>query len=121
MALFRVTTERGADVIDPADALRRLDSDVPPVVLDLRTEAEYRHSHILGAHRISGDDLGRTLAALPADREYMTVCRSGARGGVAAWQLRAAGFTVSNLCGGLLAWQRAGFPLEYEDEMIKDG
>ena len=57
----------------------------------------------------------RDLPTLPADREYMMVCRSGARSGVAAWQLRAAGYSVSSLCGGLLAWQRAGCPVENHD------
>jgi rhodanese-related sulfurtransferase len=45
----------------------------------------------------------------------MMVCRSGARSGVAAWQLRAAGYSVSSLCGGLLAWQRFGGPIEHHD------
>jgi rhodanese-related sulfurtransferase len=115
MQLFKVTTEHGADVIDPMDALQRLASPVPPVILDLRTENEFRAGHIPGARRIPADDLCSEIASLPVDREYMMVCRSGARSGVAAWQLRAAGYSVSSLCGGLLAWQRAGCPMEHHD------
>jgi rhodanese-related sulfurtransferase len=115
MQLFKVTTEHGADVIDPMDALKRLTSPVPPVILDVRTENEFRTAHIPGARWIAADDLSGQLADLPADCEYMMVCRSGARSGVAAWQLRAAGFNVSSLCGGLLAWQRAGYPMDRND------
>jgi rhodanese-related sulfurtransferase len=116
MQLFKVTTEHGADVIDPMDALQRMNSATPPIMLDVRSEREFHAAHIPGAVWIAADDLASHLADLPADREYVTVCRSGARSGVAAWQLRAAGFNVSNLCGGLLAWQRAGCPVLSEEQ-----
>lgn len=116
MQLFKLTTQHGADMIDPLEALQRLVSAVPPVILDLRTENEFRAGHIPGARWLAADDLGDEIASLPADREYMTVCRSGARSGVAAWHLRAAGYSVSSLCGGLLAWQRAGCPIEHDNE-----
>lgn len=115
MQLFKVTTETGATCIDPMDALSRLNSPVPPVILDLRDENEFHRSHIPGALWVGADDLNGTMDGLPRDRDYVTVCRSGARSGVAAWQMRAAGYKVVNMCGGLLAWQRAGLDVENDN------
>lgn len=112
MHLMKVTTETSAACIDPMDALKRLASPVPPIILDLRDENEFRRAHIAGAVRVESDHLNDAMVDLPRDREYVTVCRSGARSGVAAWQMRAAGYHVVNMCGGLLAWQRAGLDVE---------
>lgn len=109
MQLYRVTTESSAKCINAMDALDRLNSSVPPVILDVRDENEFRRAHIDGALWVPADDLTCVIDDLPRNLEYVTVCRSGARSGVAAWQMRAAGFSVVNLCGGLLAWQRAGY------------
>jgi rhodanese-related sulfurtransferase len=50
---------------------------------------------------------------LPRDRELIMVCRSGNRSGTAAAQLRRAGFApVRNMAGGMIAWARAGLPVE---------
>ena len=112
MHLYRVTTESSAACINPMDALDRLKGTMPPVIIDVRDENEFRRFHIPGALWMSADDLHGLIEDLPRDREYVTVCRSGARSGVTAWQMRAAGFNVVNLCGGLLAWQRAGYEVE---------
>lgn len=115
MHLMRVTTEHGATCIDAMDALQRLNSPVPPVILDLRPENEFHQAHIPGAQWLPVDNLTCALDELSHDRDYVTVCRSGASSGVAAWHMRAAGYNVMNLCGGLLAWQRAGLSVEQDN------
>lgn len=50
-------------------------------------------------------------AALPV----ITVCRSGGRSAKAAAALVAAGFTVSNLTGGMLQWETVGLPIVQRD------
>ena len=47
-----------------------------------------------------------------AGERLVIVCRSGARSGLAADALRASGFEAYNVDGGILAWERAGLPVE---------
>jgi adenylyltransferase/sulfurtransferase len=44
------------------------------------------------------------MPALDPRREIVVYCRSGARSARAARDLRAAGFRVSSLAGGILRW-----------------
>jgi rhodanese-related sulfurtransferase len=51
-------------------------------------------------------------AAWPRADRLLMVCRSGARSGRAAAALLGMGFTdVTNLTGGMLAWDAAGLPV----------
>ncbi|MBK7219522.1 MAG: rhodanese-like domain-containing protein [Candidatus Promineofilum sp.] len=56
-------------------------------------------------------EFGRRLGELPRDRPILTICRSGHRSPLAARQLRQAGYDVTDVDGGTMAWERAGLPL----------
>lgn len=101
----------GAASIDAAQAQAQLNSANPPFILDVRSKGEFQEAHIAGAKLIPLDDLQRRMDELPKDREILVVCRSGARSGMAAGQLVNAGFKVSNLSGGLIAWSQRGLTL----------
>jgi rhodanese-related sulfurtransferase len=61
------------------------------------------------------DALQRRLPKLVGyvEHEIVVVCRAGARSATAAVILREAGFArVRNLAGGMLAWARAGLPVQ---------
>jgi rhodanese-related sulfurtransferase len=84
----------------------------PPFLLDVRQPEEYREGHIAGAKLMPLGELGRRMKELPKNREIICVCHSGNRSSSAARQLKKAGYSVSNLRGGMIAWQRAGMPVK---------
>lgn len=81
-------------------------------VIDVR-ETEELHgelSHIPGVHHVPLADLPRRSEEFPTDRPLLLVCRSGARSASACAWLRQRGFPApSNLSGGMIAWNDAGF------------
>lgn len=84
----------------------------PPVLLDVRTRAEYDVSHLPGAIRV---EPGAAPASVnvPKDRPIVTYCSVGYRSAALAEQLRAAGFQdVVNLEGSIFRWANEGRPLE---------
>jgi rhodanese-related sulfurtransferase len=79
------------------------------IVLDVRTEGEYRAGHIPGAKHLPLDRLAPGLPLLEPMKgsDVVCVCASGKRSALAAMRLRRAGFpTVFNLWGGMLLWGR---------------
>jgi len=52
------------------------------------------------------------MKELPKDREIICVCHSGNRSQAATRQLSTAGYQVTNLNGGMIAWVRAGLPIK---------
>jgi hydroxyacylglutathione hydrolase len=86
------------------------------VVLDVRTDDEYRQGHIEGAiHVMAGhlpDRLDDGRGELPRpDASVAVTCATGYRSTVAASILLRHGYRrVSNLSGGMTAWEAAGLP-----------
>jgi len=81
------------------------------VLLDVRTAQEFAEGHLEGARNIDvqAPDFVQQLQALDNSATYLVYCRTGVRSGVAADQLRAAGFAdVTGLAGGIVAWQAEG-------------
>ncbi|WP_329310066.1 MBL fold metallo-hydrolase [Streptomyces sp. NBC_01262] len=89
-----------------ADQLRQeLNSDQPPLVLDVRGTAERQEGLIDGSLHIPLAELPRRLDEVPADRPLVVHCAGGHRSSIAASVLRHAGRTdVSDLLGGYGAW-----------------
>jgi rhodanese-related sulfurtransferase len=97
--------------IAPRDAHARLGEFR---IVDVRAEHEHRGplGHIAGAELVP---LGAIPAAVPrlrSDRPLLVVCRSGNRSGRACARLAEAGIRAVNLSGGMIAWNRAGLPVE---------
>ena len=91
---------------------RIADPDV--VLLDVRTESEFKNGHIQNALNIDIKQSGfveKAKAVLPADKTIAVYCRSGKRSALAAVQLASEGYKVVNLEGGILAWKEAGKPV----------
>jgi len=89
------------------DGVRRLLAD-GAVLVDVRSSNEWRAGHAPSATHIPMEQLGSRMRLLPIGTPIVTACRAGSRSAQAAAMLRSAGYTVSNLRGGMLAWQRAG-------------
>ncbi len=76
------------------------------VVIDVREPHEWEIAHLPFAQLIPKGDLPAQLNALDTTKEYVTHCKSGARSLEAAQLMKAAGFRVRSLRGGINAWAR---------------
>ncbi len=83
----------------------------PPYILDVRTEAEWDNGHIEGAHFMHGGFVPYEYDRLPRERPIAVICGSGSRSSTAASVLLREGFEVSNVLGGMTAWQDHKFPV----------
>ena len=103
--------------IDPATLRKWLEAE-RAVLVDVREPSEYEAEHIEGAALVP---LGRIRrAALPGHdgRNLVIMCKMGGRGQAACQRLRAemsAHETIYHLEGGILAWKKAGFPVEKKE------
>lgn len=80
------------------------------VVLDVRQPAEWASGHIEGAIFITGAELPARVDEIPHDASVAVACGSGYRSSVAASVLARAGvWDVSQLLGGMSAWDAAGY------------
>ncbi len=98
--------------VDPAAAKAKLADNRKPYLLDVREPDEYREGHIPGATLIPLGQLASRANELPRDREIICVCHSGNRSSAATRHLISAGFSATNLSGGMNNWSRANFPIK---------
>ncbi len=83
-----------------------------PVLLDVRTVAEFDVSRLAGARRVD-PDAAATTVALPKNTPIVTYCSVGYRSAKFAKRLQEAGFTnVRNLEGSIFQWANEGRPIE---------
>jgi len=81
------------------------------LLLDVREPVEYAAIHAPSAKLIPLGEVGLRLKELEAykDKPVAVICRSGRRSAKAVALLQEAGFTqVSNVQGGIQAWEQAG-------------
>lgn len=97
--------------ITVSDARVLLDT-TKPFVLDVRRKTEFAEGHIAGATNIAHTRLLSRLADVPKHRPILVNCRSGARSARACSLLQRHGYEVTNLAGGMLAWEAANVPVE---------
>lgn len=84
------------------------------LVLDVREDVEFAMSHIADARHIPLGQLAERTGELQKwkDKAIVVNCQSGMRSAKACAMLKKHGFTqVSNLQGGLAAWQSAKLPV----------
>ncbi len=101
----------------PTGGLDRGPKSAAPILLDVRSRAEWKVSHLPGARLVLPDsDPTTAVALLPKDAPTVTYCAVGYRSARAAERLGAAGYTqVRNLEGSIFEWANEGRPL------IRDG
>ena len=84
------------------------------LVIDVREDKEIQGGKIQGARHITLGDLSSKVGELQKHKQspVLVYCRSGSRSGYACQTLTKAGFEdVSNLAGGILAWESANLPI----------
>jgi rhodanese-related sulfurtransferase len=99
--------------IDAAEASDMLKNPAT-AVLDVRTPQEFLKGHIRGAVLVPLADLAGRMSELAMfkERPVLVYCLAGGRSARACRQLLRHGFTrLSNLNGGIAAWQREGYEI----------
>ena len=95
-----------------ADALlARIESGAAPVILDVRSRAEFANGHVPGARHMPFWRISRRSGelSLPHDTEVVVYCGHGPRAVMAAGALRRKGFTrITYLEGHFSRWRAAG-------------
>ncbi len=86
----------------------------PPVLLDVRTAAEYAISHLPGAQQVDPESSAEdVMVKLPTDRPWVLYCSVGYRSSHLAQRLLQAGATdLANLDGAIFSWVREGRDLQ---------
>ena len=84
-----------------------------PLIIDVRTKAEFERYHIASAQNYPLSSLPNKLSELPLDQVIYLVCATGRRSNKAAELLRAKGFDRPiNVLTGTEGWKQAGYELE---------
>ena len=82
-------------------------------LLDVREQWEYDAGHLSNITHIPMGDVPNRLNEIPTDKTVIVYCASGVRSGNVRSVLFEHGYTkVHNMQGGIVAWQRAGLPIE---------
>ena len=98
--------------ISPAQLVQLVNKSDATIV-DLRTNAEFRQGHIVGAINIPYTSIGNRMDELEAHKQnrLVLVCKLGQHSGGAGRKLRSAGFKVQRLSGGISEWTASSMPL----------
>jgi len=93
------------------DLKAKLDAREPIMLIDVRQPEEFKGGHVAEARSLPLPMLASRLDELTKDAAIYCICLSGGRSQAACELLQRAGFTnVTNVVGGMGAWQQAGLP-----------
>lgn len=99
----------GVRQVTPWALMRRLERGDSPVLLDVRTSAEYAWFHIPGSRHVGFPPPPPGELGIDPGDEVVFVCMTGHRSPVAAWRLRRQGYPhVGNLTWGASAYALLG-------------
>jgi molybdopterin/thiamine biosynthesis adenylyltransferase/rhodanese-related sulfurtransferase len=115
--------KREIDEIDARSAQALIETDVPPLLLDVRERDEWEEGHLPGAIHIPRGSLeSRIESRVPErEREIVIYCAVGARSAFAAKSLEELGYEhVRSLAGGYTDWKRNGFPVQMPQTMAPE-
>ena len=111
------------DEVDASEGRALLESDRPPLFVDVRERDEWVEGFIPGAVHVPRGNLESRIenAAPDRDRELVLYCASGSRSAFAAKTLQELGYEkVSSLAGGFTDWKRNGFPIDLPRALDED-
>ncbi|MFP4070769.1 MAG: rhodanese-like domain-containing protein [Desulfovibrionales bacterium] len=111
----------GVRQVSPWMLKKRLDDVSPPLLLDVRTEAEYQWTRIPGAVHMPELLLHpETLPGKFRDRDPVIICMTGHRSPVTAYRLnRLFNMNASNLTWGMTGWILSGGSTEQRESTEK--
>lgn len=98
-------TER-IEGISAQELEERLSSSNPPLIIDVRTNSEWKSGHIEGAKHIMINELEK-FKEIPKDQNIAVLCSTGLRASIFASLLKKEGFEhIANVFGGMTAWDQ---------------
>jgi rhodanese-related sulfurtransferase len=109
-----LTRDDPSTLISGAELQERMESDTPPLILDVRTLPEYQSGHIPGAYYLDYRLIGNRIPDLRevAPQDIVLYCETGVRTRIAKHQLIRAGVpNVYHLEGDIRRWRREERPL----------
>jgi rhodanese-related sulfurtransferase len=98
-----------------SELLKRIESRSAPLIVDPRSEVEFKKGHIPGAVNAPVRKILLNRAQLPKDknREMVIACMHGQRAVTAKWLLGLYGYRNMELLEGYIeGWMKAGLPVE---------
>ncbi len=121
VALLALSAPAAADelapTIAPGELHERQQKGTAPLVIDVRTPAEYAMGHVPGAVNIPHTELSARLGEVESESGVALYCLMGPRARLGEKTLREAGVRdILHLDGGLSAWREAGLPVESPGE-----
>jgi rhodanese-related sulfurtransferase len=97
--------------IEPRQATQLLNNE-NAVMIDMRSDKEFRSSHIFNAIHLDNIQDAATRLQKYRDKPLIVYCNSGNRSLGTCGKLHKLGFeNVYNLKGGILAWQKSDLPV----------
>jgi len=103
---------RRSERLDPATLAQELQSPDPPVILDVRSPGERKTKRIENSLHLPLNHLCERLLEVPQGKRLVIQCASGYRSSIGASLLRLHGINnVTDLAGGINAWEASGLPL----------
>lgn len=112
MGIFDFFKRINVPQIDVQEANKRLKADKSVIIVDVRQPSETRSGIVPGAKLMPLTEFGSRMNELPRDKPILTICQSSHRSPFAARKLAKAGYDVTNVSGGMVAWRKAGLPLK---------
>lgn len=105
------------NLISPAEVKNKIDRNEEMILIDVRTHPEFNGElgHIPGAILLPVQQIEEWIKNYQndKDKDFIMVCRSGNRSGIATKYFLEHSFThVYNMSGGMLAWHRADYPVD---------
>lgn len=97
------------------DVKASLDNNEKVKILDVRTPEEYKEGHIRDSVLLPVDEVKEKVEkVLPnKDQKIYVHCRSGMRSAKATKEMLTLGYSnVHNMQGGIVAWEKQGFPVK---------
>jgi hypothetical protein len=113
-SLIACSKQEGLQDVSATEFQSQISSSDDKQIVDVRTSDEYNNGHIEGAilADISSNLFQEVASKLDKDKPVFVYCLSGGRSSSAANQLKEMGFkSITNLSGGMLAWQSANLPV----------
>jgi hydroxyacylglutathione hydrolase len=87
-------------------------NETSPTIVDVRSQQERKNKHIAGSVNVPLSQLPARVGELPKHDHVFVYCAGGYRSAIAASLLERAGFDhVTELAGGLAAWEAAQLPV----------
>jgi len=91
---------------------QQISSSSPPIIVDVRTEHEWKEKHLEGSMNIPLNRLAERMSEVPGNRTLVVHCAGGYRSAIAASVLKQRMHAkVEDLVGGIGAWEAERLPV----------